>query len=84
MNVHTRQPLTEDGLGILDIVALNSGKLILKILDVQGRIAKTIIERVEQGAQQLMINLNDLSDGMYVLNVFNGDSFVKAIRFTKN
>ncbi|MDB5232308.1 MAG: hypothetical protein JWN76_3113 [Chitinophagaceae bacterium] len=84
MNVQTRQPLVEDGQGILDIVALNSGNLILKILDVQGRIAKTIIEKVEQGAQQLMVNMNDLGEGMYVLNVFNGDSFIKAIRFTKD
>ena len=83
MNVQYVQPNVAEEPGYLNVIANNSGNLILKILDVQGRMAKTVIEKVEQGAQQLLINLNDLAEGIYVLNAFNGDSFIKAFRFTK-
>lgn len=82
MNIQGIQPAT-DGLSCLNVVANTSGRLILKILDVQGRIAKTVIKSVEQGAHELMLNLDDLCEGNYVLNAFNGESFVKALRFTK-
>lgn len=72
-----------DGLSLLDVAASKSGDLILKVLDVQGRIAKTFIEKVEQGAQQLCFNMTDLNDGNYVLNAFWGGTFIQAIRFIK-
>jgi len=83
MNIQGIQTTTPDGLSCLNVVANTSSRLILKILDVQGRIAKTVIKTVEQGAHELMLNLNDLGEGNYVLNAFNGESFVKALRFTK-
>jgi hypothetical protein len=83
MNIQGIQPNAADGLSCLNVVANTSSRLILKILDVQGRIAKTVIKTVEQGAHELMLNLNDLGEGNYVLNAFNGESFVKALRFTK-
>lgn len=79
----TVQNIHLDGQSYLNVVANTSGKLILKILDVQGRIAKTIIEKVEQGVSELAVNISDLAEGMYVLNAFSGDSFIKAVRFTK-
>ena len=83
MNIDGLQSNVVGGASSLNVVAAKSGKLILKILDVQGRIAKTVIESVEKGAHELMLNLNDLGEGNYVLNAFNGESFVKALRFTK-
>ena len=74
----------QEGLSFLDVAATKSGDLILKVLDVQGRIAKTVIEKVEQGAQQLCINISDLAKGNYVLNAFFGETFIKAVRFIKN
>ncbi len=73
-----------DGLSLLEVAAHKSGHLILKVLDAHGRIAKTIIEKVEQGAQELYINMSDLSNGNYVLNAFLGETFIKAVRFIKN
>ncbi len=81
MTVQSFQP--QQDVNYIQVVANKSGQIILKILDVQGRLAKTIIEKVEQGANELAVNLNDLAEGMYVLNAFVGDSFVKAFRFTK-
>lgn len=75
--------LLNDGLDLLDIAVSKPGDLILKVLDVQGRIAKTIIEKVEQGAQQLYLNMTDLNTGNYVLNAFLGGTFIQAIRFIK-
>lgn len=75
--------LLNDGLDLLDIAVSKPGDLILKVLDVQGRIAKTIIEKVEQGAQQLYLNMTDLNTGNYVLNAFLGGTFIQAVRFIK-
>lgn len=80
------QPVTnglQGGTDMFSVIASNSGKLILKILDVQGRIAKTIVQSIEEGANNLLINLTDLAAGAYVLNAFYNDSFVNAFRFTK-
>ena len=80
-NVHF---LHDDNASFLEVAAARSGDLIVKILDVQGRMAKTIIEKVEQGVQELCVNLNDLGSGYYVLNTFIGDTFIKAFRFFKS
>ena len=74
---------TLDSFGYLNIVADNFGKLTLKVLDTNGRIAKRIYEDVLEGCQKLDLKLNELSSGTYVLNAFHGDVFVKSFRFTK-
>lgn len=81
--MHVQQIQHDAEKGFLSIHTSNAGNLILKILDVQGRMAKTIIEKVEQGCSELALNLTDLTEGMYVLNAFFGDSFVKAFRITR-
>ena len=70
-------------LAYLDIVADCSGQLIVKILDIQGKWAKTIKETVVDGVQKLSINVDDLKNGNYVMNVFNDFGFVKSVRYTK-
>lgn len=67
----------------LTVMSERTGNLILKVLDVDGHMAKTIVEDVSEGLQQLVINLGDLASGNYILNAFNGDVFIKAIRFSK-
>lgn len=67
----------------LTVMSEQAGNLILKVLDVDGHMAKTIVEDVSEGLQQLVINLGDLASGNYILNAFNGDVFIKAIRFSK-
>jgi hypothetical protein len=83
MHIQQLEAGLQGGPGVLSMIAGNSGKLILKVLDAQGRIAKTVVEMIEEGAHRLMINLNDLTEGAYVLNAFYNDSFVNAFRFIK-
>jgi hypothetical protein len=83
MNIVGMQPTTVDTESYLDIVANSIGNLILKVYDTNGRMAKVISSEVSSGLQQLNINVSDLSDGTYVLNAFNGDIFLKAIKFIK-
>ena len=68
----------------LGIVAESKEKITLKILDVYGRMAKTIQMQIEEGMNELMVNLSDLQVGNYVVNAFSGDRFLKAIKFVKN
>ncbi|MGI8952341.1 MAG: T9SS type A sorting domain-containing protein [Chitinophagaceae bacterium] len=84
MNLQILQLQLFTTFGNLNIVAGSSSLLILKVLNIQGRIAKTFTEKIEAGTHQLSLNLNDLKNGIYVLNAFCGDRFVKAIKFVKN
>ena len=70
-------------LSYIDIVADCSGQLVVKILDIRGKMAKTIKETVGAGRQKVYINVDDLNTGNYVMNVFNDFGFVKSVRYTK-
>lgn len=76
--------ITKPILGYYDIAANASGRLIVKILDLQGKLAKTIYETLADGVEMFSIKLDDLKEGSYVLNIFNEGNFIKAVRYTKN
>lgn len=68
----------------LHIIANKSERFIVKILDVHGKLAKTITHPLNSGYQHITCSLQDLTKGNYVMNAFCGSAFVKAIRFQKN
>lgn len=72
-----------DSYGYLNVVANNIGKLTLKVFDTNGRIAKKICKDIMTGVQKLDLNINELANGTYVLNAFNGDIFLKSFKFVK-
>ena len=72
-----------DSYGYLNVVANNIGKLTLKVFDTNGRIAKKICKDIMTGVQKLDLNINELSNGTYILNAFNGDVFLKSFKFVK-
>ena len=57
--------------------------LVVKILDVQGRIAKTIKQTLEESVDKIKLNVEDLRKGKYTVNIFTDDTFVKAVQYTK-
>jgi hypothetical protein len=72
-----------DTYGYLNIVANDIGKLTLKVLDTNGRFAKKMCKDIISGVQKLELNISDLSDGTYILNAFNGDTFLKSFKLVK-
>jgi len=68
---------------VLSFIAQKQDRLTIKILDAQGKISKTLVTFVEKGKQDLTLNLNDLTNGIYVLNAFLGDAFLKSFRIIK-
>jgi hypothetical protein len=74
--------LMED-MSYVTVMANHTGRLILKVLDVEGRLAKTVVANVNEGKQQLEFNMGDLNTGRYVMNAFSGDTFIKSIKFDK-
>jgi hypothetical protein len=72
-----------DSYGYLNVVANSIGKLTLKVFDTNGRIAKKVCKDIMTGVQKLDMNINELSDGTYILNAFHGDVFVKSFKFVK-
>ncbi|MGI8637202.1 MAG: T9SS type A sorting domain-containing protein [Segetibacter sp.] len=77
------EPILLDSYGCLNVVASNIGKLTLKVFDTNGRVAKKICKDIITGVQKLDLNINDLSNGTYVLNAFQGDVFLKSFKFVK-
>lgn len=73
----------QESYGYLNIVANTIGKITVKVFDTNGKIAKKVCRDIMAGFQKLDINFNDLSNGTYILNAFNGDTFIKSFKFTK-
>lgn len=84
MQIQDFQPTRSHELkSYLEIVANKIGRVTLKVLDVNGRMAKKVTTTISSGIQKLELDLNDLNNGAYVLNAFNDGEFVKSIRFIK-
>ncbi len=69
----------------LEIAAITctGNSMVVKVLDVQGRIAKIIRQSVEDNIDRLRLNVEDLCTGKYIINIFSDDHFIKAVRYTK-
>ncbi len=67
----------------LSVLAEKNDRITMKVLDIEGKIAKTFITIVEEGKQDLALNLSDLRNGVYILNAFCGGVFLKSIKFIK-
>lgn len=72
-----------ENMSYVTVMANKTGRLILKVLDVEGRVAKTVVANINEGRQQLELNMGDLNNGRYVMNAFSGDIFIKSIKFDK-
>jgi len=83
MYIRSLDPTSIQNNSVLNVVANKDSHLTVKVLDVQGKMAKSFETRVFEGSQQLPINLGDLNSGMYVLNAFCGEEFLQSIRFIK-
>jgi hypothetical protein len=83
MYIQNLQPGLVDTLSYLTVLADKTGRLVLKVLDIDGRIAKTVVANINEGKHQLELNMGDLNSGRYVVNAFSGDTFIKSIRFVK-
>lgn len=83
MFIQNLQPGLVDNLSYVTVLADKTGRLVLKVLDIDGRIAKTVVANINEGKQQLELNMEDLNSGRYVMNAFSGDTFLKSIRFVK-
>ncbi len=83
MYIQNLQPGLVDNLSYVTVMANKTGRLILKVLDIEGRIAKTVVANIDEGKHQLELNMEDLNSGRYVMNAFSGDTFIKSIRFVK-
>lgn len=83
MYIQSLQPIQTNGNSYLNVVANKMDKLTIKVLNVQGMIEKKLTTFVNEGSQQLNLNLSDLNKGNYILNAFCGDVFIKSIPFIK-
>lgn len=83
MYIQNLQPGLVENMSYVTVLANKTGRLVLKVLDVEGRVAKTVVANINEGKQQLELNMGDLNSGRYVINAFSGDIFIKSIKFSK-
>lgn len=83
MHIQNLQPGLVEEHSYVTVMADKVGRLVLKVLDMDGRIAKTMVAQINEGRQQLELNMGDLNSGRYVMNAFSGDIFIKSMRFEK-
>ncbi len=84
MQIQNFQPTqTNESSSYLQLVDNSIGRITLKMLDVNGRMAKKFSTTISSVNEKLALDLNDLNNGAYVLNAFNDGEFVKSIRFIK-
>jgi hypothetical protein len=68
---------------VLTIECNEGSHLKLKVLNVEGKIAKSLETKIEAGYQDYALNVSDLSCGNYVLNAFYDGGFISSIKFSK-
>lgn len=83
MLIDGMQPIFITNSSTLRVLADKNSRITMKVLNTGGEIAKTFNSIVEEGKQDIALNLSDLSSGVYVLNAFCGDVFLKSIKFIK-
>ena len=73
---------------VLDYFEVNANcsgnNMVVKVLDMHGRIAKIIRQSLEESIDKIRLNVEDLRKGNYIINIFTDDTFIKAVRYTKN
>ena len=83
MYIQNLQPGPVENMSYVTVLSDKNGRLVLKVLDIEGRVAKTVVANINEGKQQLELNMGDLHSGRYVMNAFSGDTFIRSIRFVK-
>lgn len=61
----------------------SGNNIIVKVLDMSGKIAKTIRQTLEESVDRICLNMEDLCKGKYIINIFTEESFVKAFTYIK-
>jgi len=69
--------------GLLAIKAQGSGRFTLKVLSENGMVAKSVNTSIMAGANELILDVDDLGKGKYVVNAFNDGRFVQSVRFVR-
>ncbi|MFZ1529686.1 MAG: T9SS type A sorting domain-containing protein [Ferruginibacter sp.] len=67
---------------LLELDAVNSGKVEIQVLDVTGKTIKTYRTQIQPGINRLPIDMNELAPGSYILKI-QGDDFVEMLRAVK-
>jgi hypothetical protein len=77
-------PNPSQGVVNIDLYTVKAQNTLIKVLDMSGRIVKQIEARSEAGMNKLSVDLGDVAQGIYTLQVFeNGQmTFVERVRKT--
>ena len=84
MHIQSLQPTLIKHNSTLNVIAQKGDNILVKVLDIEGKIAKSVEHYLQEGRQELSLNLSDLAKGNYVLNAFTKGVFLKSIRFIKH
>ncbi|MBL7773062.1 MAG: fibronectin type III domain-containing protein, partial [Chitinophagaceae bacterium] len=82
-NVNIYPNPTQNELNV-DLTVEQSTIVTLKMVDMSGRVVKQVQANAEVGVNNMTMNLSDLSNGIYSLQIYSNDQLTNVTRVTKN
>ncbi|MBL7771581.1 MAG: fibronectin type III domain-containing protein [Chitinophagaceae bacterium] len=82
-NINIYPNPTQNELNV-DLTVTEFTNVVLKLVDMSGRVVKQIQTEAVEGVNNITLNLGDLSNGIYSLQVISNDQLTQVTRVTKN
>ncbi|MBU3677769.1 MAG: T9SS type A sorting domain-containing protein, partial [Chitinophagaceae bacterium] len=76
-------PNPTQGLVNIDVYATRNQLTGVKVLDMSGRVVKQILAQSEAGMNKLSIDLGDIAQGIYTIQVYENDQLTHVERVRK-
>jgi hypothetical protein len=80
----TVYPNPTQGLVNIDVFATRNQLTAVKVMDMSGRIVKQVLAQSEAGMNKLSIDLGDVAQGLYTIQVYENDQLTHVERVRKS
>jgi hypothetical protein len=67
----------------IDIVAVESQEILIRIMDMSGRVVQTVQSHLDAGSHTISLNIDALSEGLYQVHVSANEKQVFSTKFSK-
>jgi 2',3'-cyclic-nucleotide 2'-phosphodiesterase (5'-nucleotidase family) len=82
-NLVSLYPNPASGLLHVDIVAVESQEILIRIMDMSGRVVQTVQSHLDAGSHTISLNIDALSEGLYQVHVSANEKQVFSTKFSK-
>jgi hypothetical protein len=80
----TVYPNPTQGVVNIDVYATRNQLTAVKVMDMSGRVVKQVLAQSEAGMNKLSIDLGDVAQGLYTIQVYENDQLTHVERVRKS